>query len=172
MFDLDNFKQHNDAHGHSAGDELLCALAEGLRGRLRATDVTGRLGGDEFAALLPNADAAHAHARHRVAARAHPRRSSGREPVAADDGVTASIGMVCLDRLEPLTPEAVMRAADQAMYEAKRRGRNRMRRVGADARRASFLHLTERALARAPCPRASAAAWCRGGCGRRWTGRS
>ena len=49
MFDLDNFKLHNDTYGHSAGDDLLVALADGLRRRLRTTDVTGRLGGDEFA---------------------------------------------------------------------------------------------------------------------------
>jgi diguanylate cyclase (GGDEF)-like protein/PAS domain S-box-containing protein len=125
MFDLDNFKQHNDSHGHGAGDELLVALAECLRARLRATDVTCRLGGDEFAALLPNADAAHA----RLVTQSlleHIRGIVGRrEPVAGDKGVTASIGLVCLDRLEALTPEGVMRAADQAMYEAKRRGRDR-----------------------------------------------
>jgi diguanylate cyclase (GGDEF)-like protein len=124
MFDLDNFKQHNDSHGHGAGDELLIALAECLRARLRATDVTCRLGGDEFAVLLTNADAPHA----RMVTESlleHIRDIVGREPVAGDEGVTASIGLVCLDRLDALTPEAVMRAADQAMYEAKRRGRNR-----------------------------------------------
>jgi diguanylate cyclase (GGDEF)-like protein len=62
MLDLDNFKQHNDMNGHGAGDQLPVALAEGLRGRLRATDVTGRLGGDEFAALLPHADRMRANA--------------------------------------------------------------------------------------------------------------
>jgi diguanylate cyclase (GGDEF)-like protein/PAS domain S-box-containing protein len=125
VFDLDNFKQHNDSHGHGAGDELLIALAECLRARLRATDVTCRLGGDEFAALLPNADPAHA----RLVSESlleHIRGIVGhREPVAGDKGVTASIGLICLDRLEALTPEGVMRAADQAMYEAKRRGRDR-----------------------------------------------
>jgi diguanylate cyclase (GGDEF)-like protein/PAS domain S-box-containing protein len=124
MFDLDNFKQHNDSHGHGAGDELLIALAECLRARLRATDVTCRLGGDEFAALLTNADSTHA----RMITESlleTVRGIVGREPVAGDTGVTASIGLVCLDRLEDLTPAAVMRAADQAMYEAKRQGRNR-----------------------------------------------
>jgi diguanylate cyclase (GGDEF)-like protein/PAS domain S-box-containing protein len=124
MIDLDNFKQHNDSHGHGAGDELLIALAECLRARLRATDVTCRLGGDEFAALLTNADSTHA----RVVTESlleHIRGIVGREPIPGDKGVTASIGLVCLDRLDGLTPEAVMRAADQALYEAKRRGRNR-----------------------------------------------
>lgn len=125
MFDLDNFKHHNDSHGHGAGDELLVALAECLRTRLRATDITCRLGGDEFAALLPHADPSHA----RLVTESllqHIRGVVGRrERVAGDRGVTASIGLVCLDRLEALTPESVMRAADQAMYEAKRQGRDR-----------------------------------------------
>jgi diguanylate cyclase (GGDEF)-like protein/PAS domain S-box-containing protein len=124
MLDLDNFKQHNDTHGHSAGDQLLVALADGLRGRLRATDVTGRLGGDEFAALLPQAD------RTRAAAVTeslleHIRSIVGSAPSNGNGPVTASVGVVSLARLEALTAETVMRAADQAMYEAKRRGRDR-----------------------------------------------
>lgn len=125
MFDLDNFKQHNDSHGHGAGDELLIALAECLRARLRATDVTCRLGGDEFAALLPNADPTHARLVTETLLEHIRGIVSRREPVPGDNGVTASIGLVCLGRLDTLSPEGVMRAADQAMYEAKRRGRNR-----------------------------------------------
>ena len=123
MFDLDNFKQHNDTHGHGAGDQLLVAVAEGLRGRLRTTDVTARLGGDEFAALLPNAGHSHA----MVVTESlleHIRSVTASLPAPAEDGVTASIGVVCLDRLGTLTPEAVIRAADQAMYAAKRSGGN------------------------------------------------
>ncbi len=123
MFDLDNFKQHNDTHGHSAGDQLLVALANGLRGRLRTTDVTARLGGDEFAALLPNAD--HAHAMVVTESLLEHIRSLGSNlPDPQGDGVSASIGVVCLERIEALTPEAVIRAADQAMYAAKHNGRN------------------------------------------------
>jgi diguanylate cyclase (GGDEF)-like protein/PAS domain S-box-containing protein len=124
MLDLDNFKQHNDTHGHSAGDQLLVALADGLSGRLRATDITGRLGGDEFAALLPQADRTRATA---VAESLleHIRITFGSAPSNGNGPVTASVGVVCLARLEALTAETVMRAADQAMYEAKRRGRDR-----------------------------------------------
>ncbi|MGH2862809.1 MAG: sensor domain-containing diguanylate cyclase [Solirubrobacteraceae bacterium] len=124
MLDLDNFKQHNDTHGHGAGDQLLVELAEGLRGRLRASDVTGRLGGDEFAALLPHADRARANT---VAESLleHMRGIVSGIPSKGNGPVTASVGVVCLARLKVLTPEGVMRAADQAMYEAKRRGRDR-----------------------------------------------
>ncbi len=124
MFDLDNFKLHNDTHGHSAGDELLVALADGLRRRLRATDLTGRLGGDEFAALLPNADPARAWLVSETLLE-HIRSITHHLPVPSAGCVTASIGLVCLERLEALTPEAVLRAADQALYTAKRAGRNR-----------------------------------------------
>lgn len=138
MFDLDNFKEHNDNHGHSAGDALLVALAEGLRGRLRASDVTGRLGGDEFATLLPNADPARA----RLVGQAmldHIRTITCQPPCPAGDAadgspivnlaappgtVTASVGLVCLERLAELSAELVLHAADQALYEAKRAGRN------------------------------------------------
>ena len=123
MLDLDNFKQHNDTYGHGAGDQLLMSLAEGLRGRLRATDVTGRLGGDEFAALLPHADRMRANAVSESLL-AHIRSIVG-ETNKGGSQITASVGVVSLARLEALTPEGVMRAADQAMYEAKRRGRDR-----------------------------------------------
>jgi diguanylate cyclase (GGDEF)-like protein len=62
LIDLDNFKAVNDAHGRSAGDQLLRRVADRLRVGLRATDVIGRMGGDEFALLLPKANADHAEA--------------------------------------------------------------------------------------------------------------
>ncbi|HEX3801837.1 MAG TPA: PAS domain S-box protein [Solirubrobacteraceae bacterium] len=121
MFDLDNFKQHNDAYGHGAGDDLLVALADCLRQRLRATDVIGRLGGDEFAVLLPDAGPPYASLVSESLLE-HIRRITHGLPVVT--GVTASIGLVCFERLRALSVETAMKCVDLALYEAKRRGRN------------------------------------------------
>jgi diguanylate cyclase (GGDEF)-like protein/PAS domain S-box-containing protein len=117
IFDLDNFKLHNDTYGHGAGDMLLVAIADCLRERLRATDVLGRLGGDEFAVLLPDLGRVHANLL----------TSSLLEHItrtAADTAVTASIGLVCFETLEDVAAETAMACADSAMYSAKGRGRN------------------------------------------------
>jgi diguanylate cyclase (GGDEF)-like protein/PAS domain S-box-containing protein len=117
IFDLDNFKLHNDTYGHGAGDMLLVGIADTLRERLRATDVIGRLGGDEFAILLP--DLGRVHANLLVSSLLeHIKRS------AADTAVTASIGLVCFETLEDVVAETAMACADSAMYSAKGRGRN------------------------------------------------
>jgi diguanylate cyclase (GGDEF)-like protein/PAS domain S-box-containing protein len=123
MFDLDNFKAHNDTHGHSAGDELLVALADGLRNRLRTTDVLGRLGGDEFVVLLPDASRSRADLVTNSLVE-HIQRIGEEAPTAVAAGVTASAGFVCFEIAGPLTPEAAMKCADAAMYTAKRKGRN------------------------------------------------
>jgi diguanylate cyclase (GGDEF)-like protein/PAS domain S-box-containing protein len=123
MFDLDNFKVHNDTHGHIAGDELLIALADGLRNRLRTTDVLGRLGGDEFAVLLPDASRSRADLVTQSLVE-HIQRIGKDGPTAVAAGVTASAGFVCFELTDPLTPETAMRCADAAMYTAKRLGRN------------------------------------------------
>lgn len=123
MFDLDNFKAHNDSHGHSAGDELLVALADGLRKRLRTTDVLGRLGGDEFAVLLPDASRSRADLVTQSLVE-HIQRIGEESPTPAAAGVTASAGFVCFELTDPLTPETAMKCADAAMYAAKRQGRN------------------------------------------------
>ncbi|HLM53014.1 MAG TPA: diguanylate cyclase [Pseudoxanthomonas sp.] len=121
LIDIDEFKQINDRHGHSAGDDALRALANTLRSNLRATDRAGRLGGDEFVVLLPATGAAQAQdiaerLRNAVAylrLREHP-------------GVrlTISIGVAILDAA-PTPLRAWLNAADHALYRAKRNGRNR-----------------------------------------------
>jgi diguanylate cyclase (GGDEF)-like protein len=121
MIDLDRFKAINDQHGHAAGDELLRAVSAALKGRLRDTDALGRLGGDEFVAYLPHTDAAAARA---VAEQllVVVRDAS----TALGDGMhtTASVG-VAFDSSSALGPEAMLKAADGAMYIAKRAGGNR-----------------------------------------------
>ena len=116
VIDLDGFKDVNDTHGHHAGDELLVSCGEGLRERLRETDVLARLGGDEFAVLLPVEYGPRA----KLVAEALV--GVVRERGAAV-GVTASIGVAALDD-EVVSGEELLVRADRAMYEAKAAGRD------------------------------------------------
>jgi diguanylate cyclase (GGDEF)-like protein/PAS domain S-box-containing protein len=122
LLDLDDFKRVNDTLGHKAGDDLLCAVAETMRMRLRSTDSLARLGGDEFAVLLANvtADEAAALAEELVAAIRAVRITIRDRDVAA----TASIGVALLDSTVQ-SDESVLMAADIAMYGAKAAGRDR-----------------------------------------------
>jgi diguanylate cyclase (GGDEF)-like protein len=122
MVDLDRFKAINDENGHAAGDDLLQGVAEALRGRLRDTDALGRLGGDEFVAYLPHTEAAAA-----VAVGEHLLTVVRDASTALGDGMrtTASVG-VAFDPGSSLGPEAMLGAADAAMYSAKRAGGNRV----------------------------------------------
>jgi diguanylate cyclase (GGDEF)-like protein len=124
FIDLDHFKQVNDSAGHASGDALLQAIAAILRQSVRKGDTAARIGGDEFAILMKDCDAGEAAA---VAATIR----EGIEAVAFDLGggrgprVTASIGIACSADL-CASPAALLEAADQACYRAKRGGRNRI----------------------------------------------
>jgi diguanylate cyclase (GGDEF)-like protein len=115
--DLDHFKQLNDSAGHAAGDAVLQCVGASLAVRVRSTDIAGRLGGDEFAVLLPDTDAVGAatlvHDLHKRLVAALDR-----------DGwpVGVSIGAVTFP-VAPLSFDELVRAADEAMYEAKNTGR-------------------------------------------------
>ncbi|MES2160426.1 MAG: CHASE domain-containing protein [Pseudomonadota bacterium] len=126
LLDVDHFKHINDEHGHAAGDAVLRQLGALLREGQRKIDMLGRIGGEEFAVLLPGAgpDAALAYAerlRLRVAEAAMP----------IDDGagvtvmVTVSIGIAALGGTDS-GGDVALRRADQALYCAKRGGRNRV----------------------------------------------
>ena len=120
--DLDDFKRVNDAHGHDTGDAVLRLVAEAMNSAVRAADVVGRLGGDEFAVLMPETDGTVAHA---AATRlAHDIRTVFR----GTPSVTASIGVVSTTGGNVPTEE-LLRRADQAMYEAKRAGKDRVVQV-------------------------------------------
>ena len=123
MADLDNLKTLNDANGHHCGDRALKLLASVLRQAARGTDVVGRLGGDEFALLLHETDQEAAMA---TATRLH----AALHDVTGSDWVTASIGVSTW--LGPNDgPDALLRRADEALYVAKRSGRNCAAAVGA-----------------------------------------
>lgn len=122
MFDLDHFKSINDRFGHATGDAALCVFAQVLRTSMRANDTVGRLGGEEFAAIVPG-DLAVAQIigeRVRAAFEAAGAIIDNR-PV----GGTVSIGAA--SAFSPVTNlDALMGTADAALYEAKRKGRNRL----------------------------------------------
>jgi diguanylate cyclase (GGDEF)-like protein len=120
--DLDDFKKVNDAHGHATGDAVLRLVADAMRGAVRQADFVGRLGGDEFGVLMPETDGSVAHS---VANRL----ASGiRTVFRGTPSVTASIGVVAVTGTEAGSDE-LLRKADQAMYEAKRAGKDRVVQV-------------------------------------------
>ncbi|WP_182111798.1 bifunctional diguanylate cyclase/phosphodiesterase [Actinotalea sp. JY-7876] len=119
--DLDAFKRVNDELGHAAGDELLRQVAQRLRGQVRGGDVVARLSGDEFAvALVGTREEAQVVAGRIVAALEEPFRLDGR-----DVRVTTSVG-ICAHVGPDGRGDRMLAAADQAMYDAKQRGRNQV----------------------------------------------
>jgi diguanylate cyclase (GGDEF)-like protein len=121
LLDVDGLKALNDRAGHRAGDAALVVVASAVRDGSRASDFAARWGGDEFALIAPNtAGDAAASLGERV-------RTLVAAGGAAAGGVTVSIGIATLPpATQPADPEALVRAADVALYEAKRGGRNRV----------------------------------------------
>lgn len=120
--DLDNFKVINDTHGHQTGDAVLRLVADAMRSSVRQADVVGRLGGDEFAVLMPETDAPLADA-------AAKRLVAGlRNVFKGTPNVTASIGVVSCTATDASTDD-LLRRADQAMYDAKKMGKDRVVQV-------------------------------------------
>ncbi len=120
--DLDDFKRVNDSHGHQTGDAVLKLVADAIRRAVRQLDVVGRLGGDEFAVLMPETDGDLADA---AAARLA---KELRDAFKGTPTVTASVGVVSCTRAEAGVDE-VLRQADQAMYQAKRKGKDQAVKV-------------------------------------------
>ncbi|MGO9319721.1 MAG: diguanylate cyclase [Solirubrobacteraceae bacterium] len=118
MLDLDDFKAINDAHGHPYGDQILLGVADALRASIRQHDTAARMGGEEFAVLLPDADAA---AAHDIAERA--RDAIAHVPVAG--GVLSCSAGVATASPADASPADLIALADSALYQAKRRGRDR-----------------------------------------------
>jgi diguanylate cyclase (GGDEF)-like protein len=123
LLDLDHFKSINDRFGHAVGDRVLQVFADTARAHVRSCDLFGRLGGEEFAAVIYNAS------RERAVALAERIRVAFAEAATDVDGrhvgATVSIGVV-VNQDQPLDVPELLGLADQALYFAKERGRNRV----------------------------------------------
>lgn len=123
VIDVDQFKTYNDSHGHDVGDAVLRQVAASIKGALRAQDIVARTGGDEFLVICPDSglDAALACAeRVRFAVESTPLTAGGQT-----HHMSVSIGVATRDTVMT-DPDALIKRADQALYLAKNKGRNRI----------------------------------------------
>ena len=129
MADLDFFKKFNDQYGHPAGNKALQQVARTLYAEVRDTDLLARYGGEEFALILPHTTKAEAIS---LAERIRARIEGARMPVEGRNSVklTICLGVATLPR-DADCEESLLSAADQALYQAKESGRNRVLRVRA-----------------------------------------
>ena len=125
LFDIDNFKNYNDVNGHLAGDKVLQVLARLVQENIRKADVFGRFGGEEFLMILPDTTLPQALVvayKVRAVIAGHPFPFAARQPL----GRVSVSGGVAEFPSDALESTALLRAADEALYEAKRQGRNRV----------------------------------------------
>jgi len=115
MIDIDDFKEINDRHGHQHGDRILQTVGDIIRRQTRDADIAARYGGEEFIVLTNGSDTGHAE---RLAERL---RSS-----IAESGVTVSCGVAHYPNEKSRFPEDLVRLSDEALYAAKRRGKNQV----------------------------------------------
>jgi len=125
MLDIDHFKQINDSYGHQGGDDVLKTLARILESCVRGTDIPGRFGGEEFIIILPETSVKNAlklaeRLRHQV-------EQSATRSGAEELKITISIGLAGVGKGAKLTSaEQLLSAVDEALYDAKKAGRNRI----------------------------------------------
>ena len=124
MLDIDHFKRLNDTYGHQVGDEALRGLSEIIRYTVRSTDIAARYGGEEFIVLLPQTDLEGA------TEFAHRLRFAVEDKTMVVGGqevrMTVSLGVAACPHPAAESGEALIRLADDALYRAKRAGRNRV----------------------------------------------
>jgi diguanylate cyclase (GGDEF)-like protein len=140
MLDIDHFKAYNDNNGHLAGDEALKKVARLILGAIRETDIVGRYGGEEFAVILFHADAiqmAEVAERIRRTIEETPFPNEELQPMGR---ITVSIGGSCLSH-GMMTMEDLIRSADEALYRAKKNGRNQVAIEGRVSERGTSLRI-------------------------------
>ena len=126
MLDIDHFKRVNDSHGHSAGDDVLRAVAASIKDQLRNVDMVFRYGGEEFLILLSNTSreaAAMVGERLRYATQAQDYYADGQL-------IELTVSLGCSTLLPGESADSLLRRADSALYVAKREGRNRLAMAG------------------------------------------
>jgi diguanylate cyclase (GGDEF)-like protein len=123
VIDIDGLKEVNDRLGHRAGDTLIRCVSEILGERVRATDLVARLSGDEFAVLMPQTDTAGAM---QLGEDLRAQVAEGLAQGSEGGDATISVGITMFGGSDAVGAESVLVAADQAMYQAKSEGRNRI----------------------------------------------
>jgi two-component system cell cycle response regulator len=124
MIDIDLFKKVNDTYGHAVGDEVLRAVSTLYKSSVRSTDLVARYGGEEFAVMMPETELNDA-----VTFAEHIRTMIESAPIDTQAGplkVTVSIGVAGVPRSRIINPKGLIVAADNALYRAKKGGRNRV----------------------------------------------
>jgi diguanylate cyclase (GGDEF)-like protein len=126
MLDIDHFKRVNDSHGHSAGDDVLKAVAASIKGQLRNVDMVFRYGGEEFLILLCNTG------REAAAMVGERLRHAAQTAEYFADGklIDLTVSLGCSTLLPGESADSLLRRADSALYVAKREGRNRLAMAG------------------------------------------
>ena len=120
MADIDHFKSVNDEFGHDAGDAAIRTFAQVIRGQIRSTDLVARFGGEEFVVLMPETESEQA-----LVCAERIRMQFGSESIPPITRlVTASFGVTTLEADD--TVISVFKHADEALYQAKEAGRNRV----------------------------------------------
>ena len=129
MIDIDRFKAVNDTYGHLTGDRVLRELSGLIRNNLRRIDIAARYGGEEFVLLLPETDGealGFVAEKLRKAVESHNFQDKQNAENPGPERITISLGAADFPQSGVKTPEDLVQAADQALYEAKRSGRNRV----------------------------------------------
>jgi len=125
MCDIDFFKQYNDTYGHQAGDECLTLVAQTISGEVNRTgDLVARYGGEEFAVILPDTDATNAAIVARGILKAVRRLNVVHETSNIESYITISVGIASFIPNKTYQPKDLIKMADDALYKAKKQGRN------------------------------------------------